>query len=122
MTTKYFFDSYAIMEILKGNTNYNLYLNSKIILTKLNLFEIYSNVLRDSGKEDAEKIFDKYKSHTVDYDDSVIKEAAELWVRYRDRNVSMTDCIGYILAKKLGVKFLTGDEEFEDLDNVEFVK
>ncbi len=34
----------------------------------------------------------------------------------------MTDCIGYIFAKQLGIKFLTGDKEFENLDNVEFVK
>ena len=34
----------------------------------------------------------------------------------------MTDCIGYILAKNIGIKFLTGDKEFENLDNVEFVK
>jgi len=34
----------------------------------------------------------------------------------------MTDSIGYILSIKIGVKFLTGDKEFEDLEKVEFVK
>ena len=34
----------------------------------------------------------------------------------------MVDCIGYMTAKRLGVKFLTGDREFEGMDNVEFVK
>ena len=34
----------------------------------------------------------------------------------------MTDCIGYIIAKRLGMKFLTGDKEFEGFENVEFVK
>ena len=34
----------------------------------------------------------------------------------------MTDCIGYIMAKKLNIKFLTGDKEFENFLNVEFVK
>jgi len=32
------------------------------------------------------------------------------------------DCIGYIIAKKSGVQFLTGDEHFKDFENVEFVK
>jgi len=36
--------------------------------------------------------------------------------------MSMADCISYIQSKEVGVKFLTGDKEFEDLDNVEFVK
>ncbi len=34
----------------------------------------------------------------------------------------MTDCIGYITARKLGIKFLTGDNKFEDKIGVEFVK
>jgi len=37
-------------------------------------------------------------------------------------NLSYVDCIGYILAKELKVGFLTGDREFEGMDNVEFVK
>ena len=40
---------------------------------------------------------------------------------WKDRGVSITDCVGYIMAKKLGIKFLTGDKEFEKLDGVEFV-
>ena len=34
----------------------------------------------------------------------------------------MTDCVGYVVAKRVGVKFLTGDREFKDMPNVEFVK
>ena len=38
------------------------------------------------------------------------------------RKLSMTDCIGYMMAKQWGIKFLTGDKEFEDMENVEYVK
>ena len=38
------------------------------------------------------------------------------------KDISMTDCIGYFLAKSLGIKFLTGDKEFENMKDVEFVK
>jgi predicted nucleic acid-binding protein len=34
----------------------------------------------------------------------------------------MVDCISYALANRLGIKFLTGDMQFEGLPNVEFVK
>jgi len=122
MNIRYFFDSYAIMEILDGNPNYNNYTNSEIILTKLNLFEVYSNILRNSSENEAERIFEKYSLHVVDYDNEVIKESAKILIKYRERKISMTDCIGYIIAKKLEIRFLTGDKEFEDLDNVEFVK
>lgn len=58
----------------------------------------------------------------MDYDQNVIEGASRFKLQYKKRNLSMTDCIGYILAKKLGIKFLTGDKEFEDMENVEFVK
>ncbi len=34
----------------------------------------------------------------------------------------MTDCISYFQAKDLGIKFLTGNKKFENLDDVEFAK
>lgn len=41
---------------------------------------------------------------------------------YKNRRISMADAIGFTLAAKLGVPFLTGDRQFEDLPNVEFVR
>lgn len=46
----------------------------------------------------------------------------EFRLKWKDRKVSMTDCISYFQASELGIKFLTGDKEFEDFENVEFVK
>jgi len=43
-------------------------------------------------------------------------------IKNRHKNLSMTDCISYIMAKRLGIKFLTGGKEFKNLENVEFVK
>ena len=40
----------------------------------------------------------------------------------KKKEMSMTDCISYFMAKELGIKFLTGDKEFENLENVEFAK
>jgi len=34
----------------------------------------------------------------------------------------LTDCVGYVLAIRNNLKFLTGDEKFENKKNVEFVK
>jgi uncharacterized protein len=44
--------------------------------------------------------------------------------RYKNRkkNLSVPDCISYLQAKSLGIKFLTGDKKFENMENVEFVK
>ena len=44
----------------------------------------------------------------------------DLKIKYK--HLSIPDCIGFIVAKRYGVKFLTGDEAFRNFDNVEFVK
>jgi predicted nucleic acid-binding protein len=36
-------------------------------------------------------------------------------------NISYADALGYYLAQKANVKFLTGDKYFKDLQGVEFV-
>ncbi len=118
----FFFDSYAFFEILKANKNYNKYKVVQIVTTKLNLFELYFGVLREKGEKEAKETLDFYYPYIIEFDSSIIEEAAKLKDKLNKRNVSMTDCIGYCTAISLGIKFLTGDKEFENLDNVEFVK
>ena len=122
MTEEYFFDTYAIFEIIGGNKSYEKYTDKIITLTKLNIFELFYNALKDFGEQEANKIIEIYYPSVVEYNKEVIKEAAKLRLKYKKKDLSMADCIGYIVAKKLGIKFLTGDKEFEDLENVEFVK
>ena len=118
----YFFDSYAIIEILNGNENYKKYNNCIIITTKLNLFEVFYSLLKNVGDEKAGFFMDNYYELAIDFNKNVIKKAAEFRLKHRKRKLSMTDCIGYILSLELGIKFLTGDKEFKDLGNVEYVK
>ncbi len=118
----FFFDSYAFFEILKANERYGKYKETEIVTTKLNLFELYFGILREKNEIEAKEILDIYYPFAIDFDKEVIEEAAKFKNEFNKRNVSMTDCIGYILAKQLGIKFLTGDKEFENLENVEFVK
>lgn len=118
----YFFDSYAFFEILKANKNYTKYTEVEIITTKLNLFELYLGTVREKSETEAREVLDLYYQFAVDFDKKTIEEAAKLKNQLNKRDVSMTDCIGYTMAKQLGIKFLTGDKEFENLENVEFVK
>lgn len=43
-------------------------------------------------------------------------------LKVKCKDLSIPDVIGYIIAKRHGVPFLTGDSGFEGFDNVEFVK
>ncbi|MEK6960702.1 MAG: hypothetical protein AABX47_05990 [Nanoarchaeota archaeon] len=52
----------------------------------------------------------------------MIIEAMELRGRWKSRNVSMTDCISYVMARHMRIKFLTGDKQFEGEEGVEFIR
>jgi uncharacterized protein len=119
----YFFDSYAFYEILAGNENYKPYTKDiAIVTTKMNLMELQYGLFAANGKEFADKIYDQYVKFAVEIDDEIIKKATELRYSLKERKVSYVDCIGYIIARVRKIPFLTGDKQFKDLDNVEFVK
>jgi len=118
----YFFDTYAIIEILKQNENYGLYKGKDVTLTIFNLAELYYSSLNDYGEVKANIIYEEYKKTVVEVDDDTFKEAIRFRKEHKKKDLSYTDCIGYIYAKRNNLKFLTGDKEFENMDNVEFVK
>lgn len=122
MEDVYFFDTYALVEIVKGNPKYAVYKYTKPIITIFNLVEIHYKLLRDFDKKIATKLIEKYADYVVDIDREIIKEANEFKLLYRNKNFSFTDVIGYITAQRYGVKFLTGDKQFKNMQNVKFVR
>lgn len=122
MTSKFVFDTYAIMEILRGNPNYAEYNNDEDII--INNF-IYAEMCYSLYREKqplAKEYITKYSKFISSVKPEWIDEAMQFRLKWKDRNVSITDCVSYIMAKYLGIKFLTGDKEFKDVENVEFVK
>ena len=115
-------DTYALIELLGGNPNYKPYLNHILITTKFNLVELYYHFLHDYDKKTADKYLALYSKFVVPITYGCIKDGMGFKLKHKKEKVSYVDCIGYALALELGVKFLTGDEKFEDKDNVEFVK
>ncbi|MEK6934006.1 MAG: PIN domain-containing protein [Nanoarchaeota archaeon] len=122
MGLKYFFDSYAIIEIIKKNYKYDLYTEEDIVLTLFNLVEVYWSALLDNGEEKAEEVYSQFRNNVVDVDDDTLKEAIKFRKEHKKQDLSYTDCIGYIYAKRNNLKFLTGDSKFEHLPFVEFIK
>lgn len=122
MAEIYFFDTYALIEIIKGNKNYNKYLNANMVLSKLNLFELFYALLKEADEKTATFMLNKYYEFITEFDKTIIEKAARFRFIYKKNKFSMVDCIGYAIANELGVKFLTGDKEFVNLENVEFVK
>jgi len=117
-----FFDTYALMELVKGNPAYEQFADSTIVTTRLNLMEFHYGLLRTSDKETADRYFDALLPHAINVSDALIKQSNLFKYRQKDRRLSYVDAISYTFACALGIPFLTGDKQFEDLPNVEYVK
>jgi len=122
MRDAYFFDTYAIIEIMKGNPAYARFRHAKIIITLFNLVELHYKLIRDFNGKLAEEILHEYSDYVIDTDVEIIKEANEFKLLHRKKRLSAPDAIGYVTAQKYGIKFLTGDRQFKGVRGVEFVK
>ncbi len=119
----YFFDTYAVLEIMQNSKNYEKYKGEIITTSILNMAEIYYFLLRTQDQKTADFLIKRMDFRLV----NVIRldialEASKLRFENKKEDISYIDCIGYCIAKSMNLKFLTGDEKFRDKVNVEFVK
>ena len=120
-----FADTYALIEILKGNPNYEKYSERSLITTEFNIFELAYALYRDFGDGAMSTLRLVRGDIAMKYvgDDDYIEAAKiRLLTNKEGKNLSLIDCLGYSYAKRLGIKFFTGDQEFEYMENVEYVK
>ena len=123
MSKAFFFDTYALIEIGKNNPHYAIYKEDvRMILSVLNLMELAYFLLREKRENEIDEIFSNLIKFAVPYNKEILINAAKMKYEYKKERLSYVDCIGYFLAKKYCVKFLTGDQKFKDKDNVEFAK
>ncbi len=119
---EYFFDTYALYEILRENKNYSDYNFSGMVTTKLNLMELHYGLLSTHGKGMADGIFYRFLNNCTEINENTIIEANLFRKENKHLKMSCIDCLGYAIARSRKVKFLTGDNAFRGLENVEFVK
>jgi len=121
----FFYDSYAVLAFTSGHQGYRKYFEEHDgILTKLNLLEIFYKSLERHGSKAAAKITETFSKYLVDFG---LKEVADsmklrLELKHEGRNISYADALGYAMSRKMGIKFLTGDREFQGLGGVEYLE
>ena len=123
---KYFADTYALIEILRGSPAYQRYALEELTTTMFNLLELAYALIKDFEPSQALNILTQVRAHIQviepSIEDLVNASKLRLKARQEGRNLSLINCLGYVIAKRLGIKFLTGDREFKGLENVEFAK
>lgn len=118
----YFFDTYAIIEIMESNPNYEDFKNFKITTSVMNVGELYSIILREKSKLKADEWFYNFNCEILEISPEVMIKSVYFRHLNKNKNLSSTDAVGYTLSSKHNLKFLTGDKQFENMPNVEFVK
>lgn len=117
----YFFDTYAIIELIKGNPNYEFVKDHPIITSVMNLAEVYYALLLAHGKEITDSILENLNIEFLEITPKISIESAFFRYKNKKSNLSYIDCVGYITALRNNLLFLTGNKEFKNFDNVEFV-
>ena len=118
----YYFDTYAIIELLEGNPLYEFAKGDTIITSTMNLAELYYSLLLENGKDNADSILEKLNFEFLEITSEIATSSSFFRFRNKKAKLSYIECVGYNLAKKNNLLFLTGDKEFESFDNVKFVK
>ena len=118
----FFFDSYAIIEVINRNPAYEAFRAERLVTNALNLGEVYYYFLKVHDQQTADYWMRTLKFELLDFSVEVALSASRFRFEHRKREFSFPDCIGYVTAMKCNLKFLTGDREFRGLPNVEFVK
>ncbi|MBN2420681.1 PIN domain-containing protein [Candidatus Woesearchaeota archaeon] len=118
---KLLFDTYAILEIINGKESYKEYLDSEFTINEFIFAELCYKLAREKVPN-YKKYLAMYAPYVVYPTPEAVEEAMLFRTDNIKKNLSMTDCISYIMSKRLKLKFLTGDKEFENMPNVEFVK
>jgi len=120
--SNYFFDSYAIIEVINQTSSYERFKDIQITTNVLCLGEVYYYFLKVHNKQTADFWIEKLKVDVLPITKEITIEASQLKFENKEKNFSYPDCISYVSALKNSMLFLTGDREFKDMKNVEFVK
>lgn len=119
---RFFYDSFSVLAYLSDSPGYVDYFEKNTgVLTRLNLMEIHYAILKAHGSRAAHDTLEAFSGYEIDFALSDVEGAMKFRLGHRHLNLSYADALGYFLARRTGVRFLTGDRVFKGLPNVEFV-
>jgi len=115
-------DTYALVEIARGNSKFAEYLNADFVITDLTLAEFYAVLLREEGEGVANYWFKKLERYALPLSKDLLIDAIKFRHEHKKQRISFFDAAGYVFSLKNGSRFVTGDKEFEKFEGVEFKK
>ena len=115
-------DTYALIEIHDENPKFLKYLEEEFIVPEIVMSEFYSIILRDYNEKTAEYLLKNFEPYLKTVNLNILIKAVKYRYENKKQNLSFFDCVGYVFALENNMKFVTGDKEFHNKENVEFIK
>jgi|SRR3989344_9635727 len=115
-------DTYALIEIHDENPYFLHFLNQEFVVPEITMAEFYGIILRDYDEKTANYLLKKFMMYIIPVKLDIMIKAVKYRHENKKQNLSFFDCVGYMFSREKGMKFVTGDKEFEDKEGVEFVK
>lgn len=120
-SVQFYFDTYALVERLRGSPAYEPYGKVPIFTHATNILELAARIIRDFDETVARREIAALECNEIEATRDDLFVAAAFWVQHRGKNVSYVDALGYTLAQRHEMLFLTGDKAFKGTDGVEYV-
>jgi hypothetical protein len=121
----YFLDSYAIIEMARGNRGYLPYRSEPSITARAHLLEVYYILVQQGDEGLASAALRALGPQAIELPLELIPKIALFRLRQlgaTGRRFSYVDALGYVYARENGYTLLTGAHEFEGLLDVAFVR
>jgi hypothetical protein len=119
----HFFDTYALYQIGKGINSYLPFVkHAQPKTTLMNLYEMYYIFCKEGQERIAEQFFERLLPHCIEILPEDVKNAAIFRLKHIKHDFSYIDALGYCIALRKGLLFLTGDDAFKNFEQVTFIK
>jgi len=119
MTPKFFFDASAIIRVVQGEDEFAPYANQSIVTERGHVFEFTRHLVKTVGARGARESLSRLRAARVEPTDEDLVEAAKLVTR--STSLSAQDALGYVLARRERLVFLTTDRAFRNMPGAEVV-
>lgn len=119
MSAKYFFDTYALVRLARGEPSYERFASEPVHTDVGCLYEFVRWLMKTENSSRAREALAGLHAERLATTDEDLLQAAKL-LRQHPR-MSAQDALGYCIARRADMTFLTGDGAFRRLPGVELV-
>lgn len=115
-------DTYALIEIRRGNPKFLDLMNQEFAITDLTMAEFYSILYRQDEESAAIEWNNKLHAYCRAVSKEILIKALKYRIDNKKEDLSIFDCIGYLYSLENNLKFVTGDKEFKNKESVLFIQ